>query len=57
MEDKLKPIEKLYELKILRDVVDLFGLIYSSEFISAENTGPDSTWSDFVYEYREKCQE
>ena len=57
MEDKLQPIEKLYEFKILRDVVDLFGLIYSREFISAEKTGPDSTWSDFVYIYREKCQE
>tara|TARA_A100001201_G_scaffold46007_1_gene46774 strand:- start:527 stop:1480 length:954 start_codon:yes stop_codon:yes gene_type:complete len=53
----LESIEKLYEYKILRDVIDLFGLIYSREFISAEHTGPDSSWSDFVYMYREKCQE
>jgi len=57
MENKLEPLDKLYETKILRDVVDLFGLIYSREFISAEKTGPDSTWSDFVYIYRKKCQE
>ena len=54
---KEKPIEKLYEYKILRDVVDLFGLIYSREFISAGKTGPDSSWSDFVNIYRKKCQE
>ena len=30
----LESIEKLYEYKILRDVIDLFGLIYSREFIS-----------------------
>ena len=34
----LKSIDKLYEYKILRDVVDLFGLIYSKKFVRSEET-------------------
>ena len=37
----------LYFKKILRDVIDLFSLMYCKDFISAR-----STWSDFVYWYR-----
>ena len=48
-----KSIDKLYEYKILRDVVDLFGLIYSKKFVRSEETGPDSSWSDFVSFYRQ----
>ena len=29
------PIEKLYELRVKRDIIDLFSLIYSKEFIDS----------------------
>ena len=45
--------DEIYDTKIKRDVVDLFSLIYCGEkFISSENTGPQSAWSDFVVCYR-----
>jgi hypothetical protein len=37
----------VYFKKVLRDVIDLFSLIYSKDFIPAR-----STWSDFVLFYR-----
>jgi|TARA_Y100001938_G_scaffold68865_1_gene95584 hypothetical protein len=48
----------LYELKLKRDVVDLFSLIYSKELIESFKTGPFSSWTDYVLSYRENiCQE
>ena len=45
--------DEIYDTKIKRDVVDLFSLIYcGKKFISSENTGPQSVWSDFVVCYR-----
>ena len=41
------------DVKIYRDCVDLFGLIYSKKFIKSEETGPGSSWSDFVSFYRQ----
>ena len=46
-------LDETYERKTLRDVVDLFSLIYSKKFISSEITGPSSSWSEFVEIYRE----
>ena len=46
------PVDKIYDRKSQRDVVDLFSLIYSKEFVSATETGIDSTWSEFVKIYR-----
>jgi len=46
--------ENIDDVKIKRDVVDLFSLIYSKKFISSEITGPSSSWSDFVNCYRKK---
>ena len=37
----------LYFKKILRDVIDLYSLLYCRDFVAAR-----STWSDFVYWYR-----
>jgi|TARA_Y100000310_G_scaffold158315_1_gene157747 hypothetical protein len=47
-------INNINEKKILRDVVDLFSLIYSREFIDSKETGPTSSWSEFVEIYRKK---
>ena len=44
--------ETIDNVKIKRDVVDLFSLIYSKEFIPSRETGPNSSWSDFVEIYR-----
>ncbi len=44
--------ETIDNVKIKRDVVDLFSLIYSKEFIPSRKTGPNSSWSDFVEIYR-----
>jgi len=41
------------DVKIYRDCVDLFGLIYSKKFIKSVETGPESSWSDFVLFYRQ----
>ena len=41
------------DVKIYRDCVDLFGLIYSKKFIDSRETGPQSSWSDFVNHYRQ----
>ena len=46
------PIEKLYELRVKRDIIDLFSLIYSKEFIDSSVTGPFSSYSQFVKEHR-----
>jgi len=46
------PIEKLYELRVKRDIIDLFSLIYSKEFIDSSLTGPFSSYSQFVKEHR-----
>ena len=45
-------IDELCELKVKRDVVDLFSLIYSKEFIHSMETGPFSSFSRFVREHR-----
>lgn len=42
----------IYNIKVKRDVVDLFSLIYSKEFISSSKTGIESHWSEFVEYYR-----
>ena len=47
-------IDDLYELKIKRDIVDLFSLIYSKEFIPSTETGPFSSWTDYVESYRKE---
>lgn len=48
----------LYKLKLKRDVVDLFSLIYSKELIESFKTGPFSSWTDYVLSYRDNiCQE
>jgi hypothetical protein len=47
-------INKIYDGKSQRDVIDLFSLIYSKEFISSSKTGPYSSWSEFVEVYRKK---
>jgi hypothetical protein len=49
--DKYAPSTE--DLKIHRDCVDLFGLIYSKKFINSNETGPGSSWSDFVLFYRQ----
>jgi len=46
--------ENIDDVKIKRDVVDLFSLIYSKKFIPSEITGPNSSWSEFVEVYRKK---
>jgi len=46
-------LDKIEDMKIRRDIVDLFSLIYcGGDFISSDNTGPGSSWSDFVSSYR-----
>jgi len=54
--DIISPVEvdKIYDRKTQRDVVDLFSLIYSKEFISSRKTGMHSSWSEFVKIYRKK---
>ena len=47
-------ISNLYDLKVKRDIVDLFSLIYSKEFVHSKKTGPISSWSDYVMNYRNK---
>jgi hypothetical protein len=44
--------ENIDDVKIKRDVIDLFSLIYSKGFIPSDLTGPNSSWSDFVEIYR-----
>ena len=51
-DNKVMYIEDLYDTKVLRDVVDIFSLIHSKEFISSDKTGPHSSWSEFVEVYR-----
>jgi len=46
--------ENIDDVKIKRDVIDLFSLIYSKGFIPSGLTGPNSSWSDFVNCYRKK---
>jgi hypothetical protein len=54
-EEKHEDIEhEIYDIKIKRDVVDLFSLIYSRKFVPSIKTGVDSTWSDFVSHYRKR---
>jgi len=52
--NKLDIVKKdmIYDIKIKRDIVDLFSLIYSKDFISSSETGIDSSWSEFVECYR-----
>jgi hypothetical protein len=50
----LDPHCNIDNVKIKRDVVDLFSLIYSKEFIPSGTTGPNSSWSDFVEIYRKR---
>jgi len=45
-------IQDLYDKKILRDIVDIFSLIFSKRFVNSKETGPQSSWSDFVEIYR-----
>jgi hypothetical protein len=45
-------INKIYDVKFQRDVIDLFSLIYSKEFITSSKTGRYSSWSEFVEIYR-----
>jgi len=47
-------IQDLYDKKILRDIVDIFSLIFSKRFVNSKETGPQSSWSDFVHIYRKK---
>ena len=47
-------VSNLYNIKVKRDIVDLFSLIYSKEFIHSDKTGPVSSWSDYVANYRKK---
>ena len=47
-------ISDLHDLKVKRDIVDLFSLIYSKDFIHSDKTGPNSSWSDYVRHYRNK---
>ncbi len=51
-DNKVMYIEDLYDTKVLRDIVDIFSLIHSKEFISSDKTGPHSSWSEFVEVYR-----
>ena len=44
--------DDIYNIKIKRDMVDLFSLIYSKEFIPSTETGIESYWSEFVKCYR-----
>ena len=46
-------LNEIEEMVILRNIIDVFGLIYSKEFISSSKTGPHSSWSEFVETYRE----
>ena len=39
---------KNYHLKILRDIIDLYSLVYCKKFLPG-----NSTWSDFIYRIRE----
>jgi hypothetical protein len=39
---------KNYHLKILRDIIDLYSLVYCKKFLPG-----NSTWSDFIYKIRE----
>ena len=50
-------IKDLCELKVKRDIVDLFSLIYSKEFIHSMKTGPFSSFSIFIMEYRKRSSE
>lgn len=54
--NELNIVEKdwIYDLKIKRDVIDLFSLIYSNLFIPSYKTGIHSRWSEFVECYRWK---
>tara|TARA_Y100000592_G_scaffold41232_1_gene65371 strand:- start:3016 stop:3909 length:894 start_codon:yes stop_codon:yes gene_type:complete len=45
-------IDDIYNLKIKRDIVDLFSLIFSRKFIPSIETGIESSWSEFVENYR-----
>ncbi len=47
-------ISDLYDIKVKRDIVDLFSLIYSKDFVHSNRTGPISSWSDYVVSYRSK---
>ena len=47
-------LNEIEEMVILRNIIDVFGLIYSKEFISSSKTGPHSSWSEFVEIYRKK---
>ncbi len=47
-------ISDLFDIKVKRDIVDLFSLIYSKEFVHSKKTGPISSWSDYVMNYRNK---
>jgi hypothetical protein len=51
-EKSVTEIQYLYDKKTLRDIVDIFSLIYSLKFIPSKITGPESSWSDFVEIYR-----
>jgi len=51
-EKSVTEIQYLYDKKTLRDIVDIFSLIYSLKFIPSKRTGPESSWSDFVEIYR-----
>ena len=52
LKSEVNILDSIYNIKIKRDVVDLFSLIYSKEFISSTATGINSSWSEFVECYR-----
>ena len=52
LKSEVNILDSRYNIKVKRDVVDLFSLIYSKEFISSTATGINSSWSEFVECYR-----
>ena len=52
LKSEVDSLDNIYNTKIKRDVVDLFSLIYSREFIDSRESGILSMWSQFVLLYR-----
>ena len=52
LKSEVNILDSIYNIKIKRDVVDLFSLIYSREFIDSRESGILSMWSQFVLLYR-----
>ena len=47
-------LDEIEDMVIKRNIIDLFALIYSKEFIPSTVTGPQSSWSEFVESYRKE---